>query len=478
MKIAFPTILLYFIFSGNLLFGQSPTERDNRAVYNRIEYFFNTQQIDSIYNLGSHDFKSKTSLESMNKWLSHFVQLGRITDSYLLDYNQGIANYELQIGDKHARVKLAVDSNLQYTLFLMGEIQTTTPQVEEEPILSQVEKVDKLDHFVDSVARNYVGQLQNQSLAIGIIANNKVKTFFYGETEKGNGTLPTASSIYEIGSISKTFTATLLALLVEKGDIQLDDSIAQFLPDSVASNPYIQKITFRSLANHTSGLPRLPDNIENTSDFDPHDPYATYGRKELFEFLKSFQSETAPGDQYEYSNLGYGLLGELVSIITARPYDQLVQDSITKPLDMLNTVQTLHSENQVLTPPHDGQGEKTSPWTFQAMSGAGALKSTVNDLLKYAHIQFLIPKNRLEQAMMMTRQFSYFIPPDTDIGLAWHMNMLGGLIYYWHNGGTAGSSSFIALAPDSRAALVVLSNSASSVDDISIAILQKIILAE
>jgi CubicO group peptidase (beta-lactamase class C family) len=258
----------------------------------------------------------------------------------------------------------------------------------------------------------------------------------------------------------------------------LDDSIAKFLPDSVAGNPFIQKITFRSLANHTSGLPRLPDNLEAAPEFDPANPYATYGRAEMFAFLKSYKNEIEPGDQFEYSNLGYGLLGELISMVADQPYGQLVRDSIAVPLEMANTTQVLDPETQQLIAPHNSKGEEVAAWSFESMSGAGAFRSTVNDLLKYTLAQFVLPKNRLERAMMLTRQFSYFIPPNTDIGLAWHMNMVGDIIYYWHNGGTAGSSSFVALAPDKRTALVVLSNSSLSVDDISNSILQKVILAD
>jgi CubicO group peptidase (beta-lactamase class C family) len=145
---------------------------------------------------------------------------------------------------------------------------------------------------------------------------------------------------------------------------------------------------------------------------------------------------------------------------------------------MANTTQVLDPETQQLIAPHNSKGEEVAAWSFESMSGAGAFRSTVNDLLKYTLAQFVLPKNRLERAMMLTRQFSYFIPPNTDIGLAWHMNMVGDIIYYWHNGGTAGSSSFVALAPDKRTALVVLSNSSLSVDDISNSILQKVILAD
>src|SRR5690606_29602210 len=152
------------------------------------------------------------------------------------------------------------------------------------------------------------------SLAIGLVHNNHTKTFFYGETAKENATLPTEETIYEIGSMTQVFTATLLADMTERGAIRLEDPIVKLLPDSIARNPGLQGITFQSLANHTSGLPKLPSNLDKAPNFNPLDPYASYSRKDLFAFLKSFQSDTILGEKYEYSPLGYALLGELMAI--------------------------------------------------------------------------------------------------------------------------------------------------------------------
>lgn len=475
MKLGFYAVIVIAVLWANVSIAQTREERNNRAVFNRIEFFFNTQQADSIYHIGSDSFRAQIGLDAVQQVVKYFSAFGRMHNSNIVDFSQGTAEYEAGIGDKFVRIKLAVDSNLRYDLFQIQEIQASSVQTKEEEVISSVEKVDALDHYVDSVARTYIQQLHTQSLAIGLIADNEVKTFFYGESEAGNATLPNANSLYEIGSITKPFTATLLAHLVENGVVQLEDSIARFLPDTIAANPSIQKITFKSLANHTSGLPRLPDNMDSTSNLDFTNPYAKYGRNELFAFLKNFEATREPGDEFEYSNLGYGLLGELLSIISGKPYSQLVRDSIALPLGMSNTVQHLDPKTQQLIAPHNAKGEPVVAWNFDAMSGAGAFRSTVNDLLRYAHTQFLMPDNSLEQAMMLTRQFSYFIPPNTDIGLAWHMNMLGDVIYYWHNGATGGSSSFLALAPDKSAALVVLSNSAISVDEISQQILHKIL---
>ncbi|HMR19827.1 MAG TPA: serine hydrolase domain-containing protein [Sphingobacterium sp.] len=453
--------------------AQTGAERDNRAVYNKIEYFFNIQQVDSIYNLASDSYRAKTTLTDMSQWLVHFVEFGRITEANLVNYDQGIANYDVKIGDKNARIKLAIDSNYKYTLFQMGEIQGATVQVKEEPVILNVEQVDKFDHFVDSIARTYIQQSHTQSLAIGIIKGNEIKTSFYGETEKGNKTLPTANTHYEIGALTQTFTAVLLAELVENGTIQLEDSIVKFLPDSVAINPFVQKITFKSLANHTSGLPQLPPHLK-VKPADGSSPYVAFSREELFSFLKDCESEVEPEEQYSYSDLGFGLLGELISIIVDKPFEEHLREIITQPLDMSSTAISLDKQ-QYMAPGHNRIGESLPTWEYNTLTGSQALKSTIRDLLRYARFQFEMPRTVLENAMARTRQFSFFVPPNSDIGLAWHMNMVEDTVSYWMQGNTAGSSAFIGLVPDNRSAVVVLSNSAADVDEISKKILEKII---
>ncbi len=346
-------------------------------------------------------------------------------------------------------------------------------------------KRDPLDLYIDSVAHIYTAHPHTRSLAIGIIDNNRTKTFFYGETVKDNATLPTEETIYEIGAMTQIFTATLLADMVERGIIQLEDPIVKFLPDSIARNPSLQDITFQSLANHTSGLPKSPSDLEKSPRFDPQDPYASYSRKDLFAFLKSFQSDVVPGEKYEYSPLGYGLLGELMAIITKKSYGELIREIITAPLStlsdhwrMTNTTDKLNPKTQQLVKGHDENGQETLPWNSQAMTGAIALKSTIKDLLAYACVQFNMPNTTLEHAMALTRQFTYFLPPDTDIGLAWHMNMVGDIIVYSQTGSTGGYRSFIGLIPDKKSALVILTNTAVPIDEMSTKMVGRMIVTE
>ncbi|MBE8714660.1 serine hydrolase domain-containing protein [Sphingobacterium hungaricum] len=462
-----------FVLIGNA-HAQSQAELENKAVYNKFEFFYNTQLYDSIYNLASTDFQKQISKPQLTSIFTQLQTLGRISQGTLTEFKNGAAQYKVDIAEQSFNLILAVDSSLHYTtLFIKPYEAKAKPEEQKQTVISKATKDKPLDFYVDSIANSFAKQKNAQSLAIGIIHNNQSNHFFYGETEAGNATLPTETTLYEIGSITKTFTATLLADLVDRQIISLDDSIAKFLPDSVASNPDIQKITFKTLANHTSGLPRLPSNWNTDPKFNEADPYAHYDQKALYAFLKNYKATREPAVEYEYSNLGFGLLGELIATITKKPFQKSLADVITTPLAMLNTVDKINPKTQTLIKVYAADGQEVPQWSFTSMAAAGALKSTLADLLIYAQAQFVMPETDLEKAMALTRQFTFFIPPNTDIGLAWHMSLLDGILSFQHTGGTAGSSSFIALAPDSKTAVVILSNSAINVSKIGTEILHK-----
>lgn len=469
--------LLCIVGLNTCLKAQTVIEKQNRAVYNKIEYFFNSQQMDSIYNLANDTFKQAIPISQLNGILNQLYTIGRIKNATAMGLKQGIAAYKIELGNESLQLILGVDSNFQYHTLAFRPYEEKIAD-KKEPILSTVVTQDPLDFYIDSIAKTYIQKGNTQSLSIGVIHNNAIRTFFYGETEKGNSTVPTETTLYELASISKTFTATLLADLVEKNKISLDDSIAQFLPDSVKANPAIQKITFKSLANHTSGLPRLATNWNTIPSFVEGDPYAHYDQKALFSFLKSYKAAREPGIEIEYSNLGFGLLGELISIITKKTYIQNVQEIITTPLQMTNTVEEVNPKTQQFAKVYNNKGEEVPSWNFSALTGAGSLKSTIHDMLLYAQAQIKMPMTALEKAMASTKQFTFFVPPNSDIGLSWYIDMVEDVVYYNHTGGTAGSSSFIGIAPDTKSAIVVLSNASVDVKNISEQILKKIILTK
>ena len=446
-------------------------EQINRGVYNKLEFFINSQMTDSAYNLASDSFKQQYSLPRFTQVLQELYPLGRVKSSTINTFENGVATYQMDFDGKSYEVLFATDTTLKFNTLKFTPVAIKS-QVEKTIVVPATQKsVDNDDLFVDSVANAYLKQQNTQSLAIGILKDGQTKTYFYGETAKGNQTPPTKTSIYEIGSLSKVFTAILLSNLIEEGTITLDQPISLFLPDTLKKNEELSKITFQMLANHTSGLPRLPDNLDKVKGFNENDPYKTYDKKALYSYLSSFKNKKNPGEEYEYSNLGYAVLGDIICSIYKKSYDQLVKDIICKPLEMTNTFQVLDPKRKDTFKVYNKDGQEVIPWSFDAFGSAGGLKSTLEDLLKFANAQFKMPQTTLENAMANTRLFTFFLPPDTDLGLAWHMNLIDDLTVFWHNGGTAGSSSYLALSPDKKSGVIVLSNSAISADDKGKAIL-------
>jgi len=459
--------------------GENRDQQINQAVFNKIEYHFNLQETDSIYALAGPRFKQSLSLQAFQTVMAQqLYPLGQIQSAELKAYENGTGIYKLNFLSTPLQVVLGLDSLNRVETFLFQPYAGDPVPEKKEVISSSSSATSKLDFYIDSVALAYSRKGHTHALAIGVIHNGKTSSYYYGETEKGNKQLPDENTLFEIGSISKTFTATLLAYLAQTQLLNVDDAITNYLPDSVAANPDLKRITLQQLANHTSGLPRMPANIDATAASHPLDPYKDYTQADLYSFLTSYKATAPPDSMYSYSNLGYGLLGDILSTVYGKPYNEMVQEIICQPLGLGSTTEYPSPDSQYVAKVYNKDGQETPLWTFDAFTAHGSLKSSVKDLLTYAKAHFKMPETDLEHALARTRQFTFFNPPDTDIGLAWHMNLMGDELIYWHNGGTFGSSSYMAFSPDRKMAVIVLSNTAESVDNVGVSILNSILAAK
>ncbi|HVW15897.1 MAG TPA: serine hydrolase domain-containing protein, partial [Mucilaginibacter sp.] len=331
----------------------------------------------------------------------------------------------------------------------------------------------QLDKKVDSAARKYIQKANTVGLCIGILKDGVVSTYNYGETERGNNKLPDANTLFEIGSITKTFTATLLAYYADQHKVKLTDPIVKYLPDSVAANKQLQGITLEMLSNHTSGLPRLPDNYVNHASV-PQDPYKDYNKQNLFEYLKSCKLVTKPGEQYAYSNLGMGILGMILSQLSGKTFEQMVEQVICHPLGMQSTVQTVTPALQKrFAKVYNEDGQETLPWHFNVLAPCGALHSTVNNMLAYARANMTPAPTAVSKALQLTHQVTY-TQKDLKLGLGWHIIIINNVQYYFHDGGTYGSSSFLVFNPQKKLAVVILSNCGASVNGLGVDIVKRI----
>lgn len=267
-------------------------------------------------------------------------------------------------------------------------------------------------------------------------------------------------TVFEIGSMSKVFTALILADMAGKGEVALDDPAEKYLPAG-AKMPERggSKITLRDLATHTSGLPRLPDNMPFGN---PDDPYADYSEPLLLDFLAHYQLPRDIGSQWEYSNLGFGLLGYLLARAAHTDYPTLLAQRITGPLGLRDTVIALTPEQQArFAQGHDAFMRPASPWTLPALAGAGAIRSTADDMLTFARAA-LEPASPIAAAMKRaTAERRPMGATGSEIGLAWIISKPGGgREILFHDGGTGGFRTAIVLDPAKRTAVVVLTNAA------------------
>ncbi|WP_251964677.1 serine hydrolase domain-containing protein [Salinibacter ruber] len=324
---------------------------------------------------------------------------------------------------------------------------------------------------VDSLGQALV-EARPGGAVIGLLRGDTTAVHAYGTIDT-TGTKPTAWTIFEIGSVTKIVTGLLLAEQIERGRLRPETPVADLLPDSVAipraDSGRDTPMTLAHLATHRSGLPRLPSNLKAVMDA-RRDPYATYGDSALYAFLDDYTLSRAPGAKYEYSNLGMGLLGHLLARRADTTYAALVRRRITGPLGLSDTrIRLTDAQHSRFAQGHTRAGAPTSPWHFGALAGAGALRSTAADLLAYlrAHRHALEaasgPTLGLQQAMRRAlRPRAPTGRDSTRVGLGWHQSARDGHEVLWHNGGTGGFRSFVALDRETGHGVVVLVSAALS----------------
>ncbi len=326
----------------------------------------------------------------------------------------------------------------------------------------------QVDSHTDVLAKAKVANGQVPGIVIAQVADGQTTVQGYGRVSRDQAGAPDAHTVFEIGSLTKTFTALLLADAVAHGTVTLADPVQRSLPAYRLPSFGQQGMSLLDLATHTSGLPRLPANLMPARG---ENPYADYDAGQLKAFLGTYTLSQAPGSHYDYSNLGFGLLGEALCAQAGLDYASLVAARITQPLGM-------HDTGMVVKPGlrmaegHDAKGVRQAAWEWRALAGAGALRSTAGDMLLFlqAHMRALAQDGApaMRMAMMPQRPTS---TPGQMIGLAWHSQLVGGRKVIWHNGMAAGHAAFIGMTADGQRGVVVLANASHNVDELGFAAL-------
>lgn len=324
----------------------------------------------------------------------------------------------------------------------------------------------------EDVAKSIQERIANghsPSIVVGIIDKDGPQYYLFGNKTEGGDPVD-EHSIYEIGSISKTFTGLLLADMAVRKQLKVDDPAQKYLPASVTMPAQPGKqITLGQLSDHTSALPRLPGNMVPA---DPANPYADYTVEQLYTFLKSYTLTREIGSVYEYSNLAEGLLGHILELKAGKSYETMVVEQIAKPLGMTATKITFDDRMKKNLAIGHSDGAPVANWDLPTLAGAGAIRSSLHDMLRFVAANAGIQKSKLSKAMKLSHQPRHDkAGGGTRVGLGWHISKGAEGDVVWHNGGTGGYRTFAGFVKATGKGVVVLTNSTKGADDIGFRLL-------
>ncbi len=387
---------------------------------------------------------------------------------------------------------------------------------------------DSLTKQIEAAALPLVEARGTVGIAVGVVCEGENRACCHGRIEKGGTVAPDERTLFEIGSITKVFTAILLADMHLRGEVDLDDPASKFLPSTVVlrSRDGVD-VTLRHLATHRSGLPRIPSNM-GFRNLRSGNPYANYTVEDMYAFLSKRRLVSEPGTFYSYSNLGMGLLGHILALAAGMDFEALVVERICGPLGMDATAITLSDDLHDRLAPGHAMGKQVSNWDIPTLAGCGAFRSTLNDMMIFLRANMRLEDTPIQGAIDLAQaiqprkeksrwripwraampststlliyvclavyagllfvQGQTLVPnmvatlmvvsfaatllfgllPKPDMGLGWHIAPLGSGKdegrVFWHNGGTGGYRSYMGFAEDRNVGVVILSNSTKSPD--------------
>lgn len=285
------------------------------------------------------------------------------------------------------------------------------------------------------------------AVSIGVLRDGQERVFTFGAAQK--------DSVFEIGSITKTFTGLAMAQMVEQGKVKPETPIRELLPADTVAKPAGAEITLLDLVTHRSGLPRMPDNFAPAN---PSNPYVDYRAGNLYQFIDKRGVEKPRGAAFLYSNVGMGLLGQALANRAGSSYPDLIRKTVLEPLGMTDTaIELSPAQRGRFVTPLTADLRPTSAWDLDVFAGAGAIRSTAADMLKYLEANLDPAKHpSLTAALKRSHELQADNGDGSRIGYAWIYDSRSGT--YWHNGGTGGFASFAFFNPKGNYAGIVLAN--------------------
>lgn len=330
---------------------------------------------------------------------------------------------------------------------------------------------------VDNLIRPLIDEKRTVGVVVGILNGEETRVFGYGRMVKEFDRAPNGDTVFEIGSITKVFTATILADMVLKGEVKLEDPVRLYVPeDARIPTSGTREITLLDLATHRSGLPRMPANFHLSELRNRANPYKNYDADMMFRFLSVFQLPRGIDERYEYSNLGYALLGYALTRKAGKSYEELVLERVCRPLGLGDTTQTFSPGRKArLARGYTQDLKATLNWDLEAFAAAGGLRSTTNDMLRFMKANLGLTETKLGPALEMAQKPRRPAQSRwTRMGLGWHISLLHGTEYNVinHNGGTGGYHSYLGFVKETKTGVVILANSPWYTDPVALQVLR------
>ena len=415
---------------------------------------YNSEDYKSVFNLFSSETKKALPINEVTDFLKNLnSNAGKISANEFIREENNISIYKLTFENWVSQYSFSINDNKK-----IGEVFYFDTYLDE--ILSGL-AINSLSNNDGIISDNQVELIfekskyfpNNTQISLAFINGDNVT--YYGLKRQNDSILYFSNyqDIFEIGSITKVFTANILAKSVIDNKIKLNENINDYLNIKFKNNI---SISFKSLANHTSGLPRMPSNFEQEA-YSSDNPYKHYDDKYLKDYLINFMEiDNKDIGNSEYSNLGMGLLGFTLSNIYNLNYEELYEKYIFSKYNMKNTSFNINLINKKLVKGLDIEGNYTSNWELASLSSAGGILSNVEDLAKYGIAHF--NKSNLD-LMLMTKK-TVKVDDQVDIGLGWHIinSEKSDNKWHWHNGGTGGYTSSMAIDIKNLVGVIILSN--------------------
>jgi len=461
-------IFALFLITG-LAFKAQVSLNKYLEISSQIKTLYNQKKFTGIYLLLSPEYKLKVKEKDFVDHLQKniFDAYDEMeSNEYLKEENDHrVFISHCKNGDLLMDIKINTDAQIEFFQLLPHQ---SIPRLKVLNYLSDNKKQNALDSLIDKTVVDYMQSPQNFGLSIGILKDGKEYFYNYGEVKRNSKILATNNTIYEIGALTKTFCGILLAKAIEEKKVKASDDIRIYLPQEKYPNLEVNEkpIQLVHLANHSSGLPRLPEDLQLQPGYDPVNPYKNYSRQMLLSNLKKVVLVSEPGKISEYSNFGMALLGIILERVYNKSFEELVKEKICVQNNMINTTIKLNpQQTELLANGYNTKGKETPPWDMGELAAAGGIKSTAKDMLIYL-------KQNLEEkdeAIKLSHQPTFDRGNIT--GMGWQIiktKQANTLV--WHNGGTFGFSSFCGFIKEKNCAVIVLSNSGTMVDYIALAI--------